>query len=1557
MRVYCDRVEQTDGQMHRKELDYMVAWYEKQYRDFNKILQSQMAESLNQTVYEWTSDYNEVDYVFSFSAVLSPFCVADFLCRHILSTFSYGPENCGNMINFESYELKQSWFNYHGDAIKMAEILQDYFNQHNIGCEIDMNVLLEEREIRSNFTHKGSLELCMSLIRFYNVLRRMLIFMNEAYQVKLAEFQYPKEICCDIQNLAGHFGFENFENKTTVLITGSMHDIPQHQLSLIANMPWNIIIDFDGSTTGGGLIDATERKGIHKQFLNRTVANGITISCGITEWLICGQFLKPAPPDKVKKLFSAKLPFYSGSFHQYYRYVHDTLEPIFEKLENEQNVVSILFMYYDEGILKKVIDLCEEYLDSVSYSLSAVYYWDQEKCENIKNDMFSTYIRNDESYTDRFQIFPCDLPSFFDGIESYEILPSLAKQETNERKLPTSTGLKEVPINLVTRMEKYFDVLYANCGEEDLAGAEIKIRDFHMGAYAPWCAFSNGEVENLIRDEEFNRWIQKIKITLGKLAEINISKIFNLVHKPGIGGSTMLRYIGWTLHKEYPVLVARKYEKQKIKNLLEDLYDLHSLKGLLILADEEFDNLEDLERDIKELSRPCAMVISKRIEGNNFSKQDFPFIVIKGQAEKRLRRMFRKISPLGKHIVEEKDKAYDDFIHQDTAMKSPFFIGLYYIERDFKHLNDYAQQAIKDVYKEQELKALGYIAFCDIYGQVALPAIFVNKLLDLHPSSNYLAGNSHVNSVLYYGKTNKGMVCYISRHILISFELLELCSQRLYKDHYKNTLHQWAENFMNAVFDECANRFIENYRTILENIFIRNKITDDQNESDFSKLIQDCYIPELRKSLLEKLSERSSKLADNTDPTDESPIYMMTAHFYGHLSRLYSKNSTGMINYEKAVEYSRKSLYYLEKCNGQDSLIYHMHGDALRFLFKAECDEIQKSQATLSNEQFIDLEDEIKEIRRNYNLAAQIGGNIYAATSTIRLLINYLKFVYKRKGINTIEDISKLSDNQQKFRMDIEEMFHSLDAENLDEKDTEIYNNLFDEYQSGIMFGDYSQAIQYFHNRLEYLLKNQGSIREIATTRQGLVNARLAKYRKDSHYGTSFYAEIPKNEIIYILELLEKSFEQSIDTQSYSERHSRCIAYNKWMNLSKHSESSISKGLLFAKQWKELVEMEHRYDPKPYYYLYVLYYLSVLEGNKDDEKYIEKYRSLSYTYANNVGNRVDYIRDLLVVGTGMGQLCDISVIDDWGELKLKRQTELQTFKGIFEKVESKKGIVYLNSPVKWINRMAKFQTREKNSLTEDQITHTVCFYGGFSYETITAINSTVRDLTSGEEMTKPCISRPNIVNQVTLQKVQEKRSYKKSYIKKRNSAKTVFFIPEKRYDIPFKTTFYINGHLESGEAAGIPSFDLVKFDKQINMYKSMDNLVNRLLLLDKIPVVCKSYDSKNQRYRVSVYETGNLLDDILNESDEKETVTKISKTELESEITCKLPDYHGTVQFTITEIRNGQALGTLLIEGNSYEGRITSGLSQKLKSAWKKGNKTVTARIVDCSQSFYILRI
>lgn len=818
-----------------------------------------------------------------------------------------------------------------------------------------------------------------------------------------------------------------------------------------------------------------------------------------------------------------------------------------------------------------------------------------------------------------------------------------------------------------------------------------------------------------------------------------------------------------------------------------------------------------------------------------------------------------------------------------------------------------------------------------------------------------MRNNSNINSILYYGKIGEGTTCYISKHVLISYELLEQCSQILYKDTYKNVLHKWAISLIDAIFTECKERFNEKYKTVLERIFIRNRVVYDQNESDFSKLILDISIPELRKEILLDLVNNATNLAESTNPEEEPSIYMMTAHFYGHLSRIYSKDAIGLINFEKAVEYSQKSMYYLEKCNGQDSIIYHIHGEALRLLFKENCKEILNSEMEITNEKFTDLEDEISEIRRYYDIAAQIGGNIYATTSTIRLLIDYLKFVYKYKNIGSLEEIKILSANQQIIRLDIEELIHLLDMEELDEKNKIIYNNLIDEYHSGIMLGDYSHAIQYFQNRMDYLISHQGSISEIATVRQSLVNARLAKYRKGSQYRTSYYSEIPFKEIEEILELLEKSFDQNIDINDFSERRSRCAAYKKWMDLAKYSTRDITKGIFYAKQWKELVEKEHRYDPNPYYYLYVLYYLSVLEGNRDDERYIEEYRKLSYYYANNKGYCVSYIRDVLVSGNGMGQICDADVIESWGDFTIKRPVEFIPLEGRFEAVESKKGIVSLKSPIKWANRKAKFQTRENNSLADEQKTHLVSFYGGFSYEMITAINSTVRDITSGEILPDATIFQENIVIAENGVMTAEKTA---SSIGRIETTEVESFIPGERYDVRDSSNFYINGYIEGNKPAGIPSSDIAKYGKQIIEYGSMDDLVEKLLEIKSIPVIRKLYSGK--RYKVSMYETGNSLNDILSKNntdirDDKKICYE--KNVLKSE--PDFPDYCGNIQFIITEIKNDKIIGNITIEGCTYAAKITSGISRKKIQDLKKMNKinkSIQAKVVDHNDSFYILR-
>ena len=94
---------------------------------------------------------------------------------------------------------------------------------------------------------------------------------------------------------------------------------------------------------------------------------------------------------------------------------------------------------------------------------------------------------------------------------------------------------------------------------------------------------------------------------------------------------------------------------------------------------------------------------------------------------------------------------------------------------------------------------------------------------------------------------------------------------------------------------------------------------------------------------------------------------------------------------------------------------------------------------------YINFEDEIKDIRRYYDLSAATGGYIYATSSTILLLVDYLTDVYSIKNINSAKELDKLTSDQQLLRLEIEELIHRLDTEELDEKDDEFYRDFLNE--------------------------------------------------------------------------------------------------------------------------------------------------------------------------------------------------------------------------------------------------------------------------------------------------------------------------------------------------------------------------------------------------------------------------------------------------------------------------------------------------------------------------------
>ena len=83
----------------------------------------------------------------------------------------------------------------------------------------------------------------------------------------------------------------DFNDCTTVLVADSFHDIPRDQLSFVANLPWDLVVDFDAYSDKGGLLANVTHNCIQKDVLTRTTAKGPQgLRMGTTLWYRCGEY-------------------------------------------------------------------------------------------------------------------------------------------------------------------------------------------------------------------------------------------------------------------------------------------------------------------------------------------------------------------------------------------------------------------------------------------------------------------------------------------------------------------------------------------------------------------------------------------------------------------------------------------------------------------------------------------------------------------------------------------------------------------------------------------------------------------------------------------------------------------------------------------------------------------------------------------------------------------------------------------------------------------------------------------------------------------------------------------------------------------------------------------------------------------------------------------------------------------------------------------------------------------------------------------------------------------
>lgn len=1325
-------------------------WYLAQHKQYETLLKGDMLSKIGTQFGKQLEHWDELSmtgYTENSAAKSDLFDRTEQLCKLMLSVYSYGPDSTCPATFKNS---RGSWLNSRLTFPHMIELLQAQLQTHGEGRDINLATFTEEKKVRDKLTHQGEVSVCASAIRCYNILRSMLIFLDPESRSILPRFTYPSKAACDTQQLIRRLKDFKFDMEHTMLVVGPLHDLSSEGRVVLANLPWSAVVDLDGYSSFGGLRSAVQFSNINDQKLQLDTARNFNPKRNFTTWFTCGDFANYAycQPDsepqrskylaRTEILFASKASFcnnYSGLESD----MEDCMKALIKQFAEKLRPLNILYIHTinDESLLSSsIISSCENEFHrsrSVPYTMTAIYY---DSPEDWANELFR--LRKKYEPDDLFPLdnLYCDLDSMASGlIDSQRELPVLT-EKVEPFRLPSESGSPTgIGQNLAINLSDVFEVLYEDIGEVPPEQAAQEREAFFRGGTAAWSVFHDEQTASLLNSEPYAARLSNIKDVLAHIPDPDsgASRIFTILHSPGIGGSTLLRQIGWDLHLKYPVLLVKRYDK-RIRELIRNLYDRQK-QGVLLLADDTISDRERLKEDIRTLDRACALVLSTRENeksGGNVEKRGcIPFSFISLEGENVLRARFKEHSSLSPAQLNEKDLDYDKFV-KPTGMRCPFMIGLYYQQEHFNGVTGYVERMMEQVKEKREVKILAMLALCHYYGNIGLPQIFVNHYLQIPLGSSYLRNYPHADAVLLPIQDGLGgdIDTYNLKHYLISRELLEQCCQRLYGSTTKNSLTDLSKLLIDAVFDAYQTKPADVYQDILEFLFI-NK---EGAENKFSSLILAVASPSGRKEILLYLAEKFDALTENAVPEDADYLYRMTAHFYGHLGRLCHNRDVGLDNPGDARIYCERAVELMEASSQgyPDSRIYHMLGESRSALFRkrldAENQRFQESPDSFSPQQGYEAyEKEIDEICIIFEKAASYGSEEYAISSLIDLYLQYLIKVYHWKHI---QNPAQLSEQQMGYKTEIERLLDWAYTREMSERSRDIFQDLEDNYHKALN-PDSGGDIQYYENRLSKLKGRTGVDSEILNARRGLIWARLSKHYAQVKENPGKYVTLRDSELISVLGQLEEILGGQCDPTNYRQRSTRISCFDKWFYLAKMpgSARSLEKAINYSDRWIELCDYGGS-DPRPFYYYAVCSTLYMLAGNSVDAARI----AFCWKKSENLGrNYVDKLRDVIVKGSGMEQLLDMRYAGRIPTEYVERAGRSPLILGgTFDRIEADRGYIRLSTPSEWNGKEAKFTRGRGNTLGQNQKTHNLEIFAGFSYEGFRAIDQYVRDISASE---------------------------------------------------------------------------------------------------------------------------------------------------------------------------------------------------------------------------------
>ena len=336
-----------------------------------------------------------------------------------------------------------------------------------------------------------------------------------------------------------------------------------------------------------------------------------------------------------------------------------------------------------------------------------------------------------------------------------------------------------------------FDVLYKDRDKLYDTTLEENAHRFYRGGIASWDLIDNQQIAQLF-SEKFEIIKNEIKTAISKQDSRN--KIFQIVHTPGFGGTTVARQIAWSLHDEYPVLSVLSYSSDISRKII-DLYNYLNKTPIILLSDDTINDLDALCDDIKKLERRCCLIVSTR-QNRGIKKtraKTFNFNMLSSSKIDELKNRFGRELLLSKNdesLVKQRNEEFNGVPHDYL---NPFMIGLHYLEDDF-NVEAYIQKAITNNIIDT---AVACIAICDKFGCKNVPKAIINSIAQINTRDTLQnTYPSYANLICSFDDNSEK--CYRFQHVILRDKYLEA-----YKAKY------YSESGFDMLYFELARKLIE----------------------------------------------------------------------------------------------------------------------------------------------------------------------------------------------------------------------------------------------------------------------------------------------------------------------------------------------------------------------------------------------------------------------------------------------------------------------------------------------------------------------------------------------------------------------------------------------------------------------------------------------------------------------------------------------------------------------------------------------------------------------------